>query len=739
MLHPLMVRTLLAHLPHAVPLLAVLLAAAPALALEGRVVHKATGAPVANAEVSILGLPGVAYTDAEGRFTWRPDPSPPFEVLVIQPGGRFMRPVLVERLAGGVLTIAVAPLADEAVTVVGSAPNIESTPGAGTATLSRGEIQERQSANLTETVETVAGVSVVSEGQAAVPAIRGLARGRTLILIDGARVTSERRVGPSATYLDPFALESVEVSRGPGSVAYGSDAFGGVIYARTRRVAPGAPFGVRFQGALGAGVPEQHVGFELSKGFEQGGLLAQASYRHAGDFRSPEGDVFNSGWRGSSVLVRGDHAVGAGLFSAGWQSDFGRDIERPRNNSLKTRFFYPTEDSHRFTTSYELNREGRIDHLDVTAFAGRYAQVTDQDTFATVTTPRSVERADVVANDFQVRARAESVVGPAKATVGVDVNGRYGLHALDILEAYDLAGALTATTVNVSTDRARRTDVGVFGQIDTPVGRGVAAAAGVRGDLVTTRNRGGYFGDLSTSNGSVSGFASVTVPLARGLSVTGQVSRGFRDPTLSDRYYRGPTGRGFITGNPDLEPETSLQLDAGVRYTAARYRWAFYAYQYRITNLVERYQTEKDFYYFRNRGRARIRGAELELQAELGYGLSAGLTGQVQRGVALDDGTALDDISTDTVALQLRREIGARGYAQARVAVYARDTHPGPSEQPVGAHTLVNLTGGCRVSPHLELRAAARNLLDQSYLLSPDTRAVLAPGASVMVSAVAGF
>ena len=46
-----------------------------------------------------------------------------------------------------------------------------------------------------------------------------------------------------------------------------------------------------------------------------------------------------------------------------------------------------------------------------------------------------------------------------------------------------------------------------------------------------------------------------------------QVARGFRDPVLSDRYFRGPSGRGFITGNPDLDPETSVQFDVGVRYT----------------------------------------------------------------------------------------------------------------------------------------------------------------------------
>ena len=54
------------------------------------------------------------------------------------------------------------------------------------------------------------------------PALRGLSSGRTLILIDGARVNSERRVGASATFLDPDILEGVEVARGPGSVAYGS-------------------------------------------------------------------------------------------------------------------------------------------------------------------------------------------------------------------------------------------------------------------------------------------------------------------------------------------------------------------------------------------------------------------------------------------------------------------------------------------------------------------------------------
>ena len=262
-------------------------------------------------------------------------------------------------------------------------------------------------------------------------------RGRTLILLDGGRVSSERRVGPSATYLDPFSLESVEVSRGPGSVAYGSDAFGGVILARTRRVAANTPWAGRFTGTFGAGIPEQRGGFELSKGVAGGGFLFQGHAREADDYESPSGEVFNSGWSDHGFLARGEHTLGKGVFSAGWQGDFGRDVERPRNNSQTTRFYYPTEDSHRFTASYDFYGVGGFRRMGVNAFVGTNRVVTDQDRYPTSTVTRRIERADVDANDFHVRGFAEKLFGDTKVEAGVDVNGRFGLHALDVIVDYN--------------------------------------------------------------------------------------------------------------------------------------------------------------------------------------------------------------------------------------------------------------------------------------------------------------
>jgi len=705
-------------------------------ALEGRIVLADTGEPVANAEVTILGRTGAALTDAEGRFTLQPDPMVPFEILVILPGERYMKPYLVESIPPeGPLVVRISPLVEESVTVTaGAAPDIDSAPASATTLLSHTDIEVRQPVNLIQALENVPGVNKVSEGQAAVPAIRGLARGRTLLLIDGARVTTERRAGPSAAYLDPFLLEGIQVSRGPSSVAYGSDAFGGIIYARTRRPVPGSPLRLRFLGTLGAGEPQQRVGAEVSKGFAAGGVLFQGHYRDFDDYRSPEGDVFNSGATDQGFLARAEQVVGSGLISFGWQSDFGRDIDRPRTNSRSTRFYYPIEDSHRFTASYDLGSSVGLNRMSFSTFLGSYRQRTDQDRFADDSDPRHIERADVDANDFHVRALAEKLLGGARLDFGVDVNGRYGLEAEDVVIDFDLAGKEISRRVSPTIENASRADTGLFLSAEGSVDPHLTLAGGARVDRVTTSNTGGYFGDRSTSNSAFSGYGSATVGSFGGFSFTAQLARGFRDPVISDRYFRGVTGRGFITGNPDLDPETSTQFDSAVRYTGRDLRGAVYFYEYRFHHLIERYEDLEDLFFFRNRGRARIRGIELELQTELPREINVEVAFQKQSGLALDDDTALDDISPVTFFVQVRKDLGARAFVQARAAFFAADEDPGPTEIETPGYGLLDLSAGYELDERLELRFLGRNLFDVSYPVSPDARAVLAPGISGLIS-----
>ncbi len=68
------------------------------------------------------------------------------------------------------------------------------------------------------------------------PFLRGLTGNQTLMLIDGIRLNnSTYRYGPNQylNTVDPFIINQIEIFRGGGSVAYGSDALGGTIQVLT--------------------------------------------------------------------------------------------------------------------------------------------------------------------------------------------------------------------------------------------------------------------------------------------------------------------------------------------------------------------------------------------------------------------------------------------------------------------------------------------------------------------------
>ena len=176
-----------------------------------------------------------------------------------------------------------------------------------------------------------------------------------------------------------------------------------------------------------------------------------------------------------------------------------------------------------------------------------------------------------------------------------------------------------------------------------------------------------------------------------------------------------------------------------MRYTSRRVRAAVYGYNYRIADLIERYQATADNFFFRNRGRARLRGIEVETQVDLPWRLTLEGGFQAARGRALDPEADLDGITTETGSLQARRLIGARAYAQARMAWFADDDRPGPTERVVNGYTLVDVGGGVTIAEHLELRGLVRNLFDDEYFASQDVRAVLAPGRAASITAVVRF
>lgn len=708
-----------------------LLLAAVSAALECRLVMP-DGTVLAGARVTVIGNGDSLVADRNGHFNLEPTPEVPFVLFVARPDGVALRPVTVTELPeSGVLEVMVS-VAGETVTVVsGVVPDLELPPAVAATVMGRGDLGQRLPAQLFQTIENLPGAGVSGDGHAAVPSLRGLPQHRTLLLLDDGRVSSERRAGPSATYLDPETIEEVEVVRGPGSVAYGSDAFGGVIRSRTRMPDPQGTRGLRWSALGGTGLDEIGAAAEITTGLLGGGFLLGAHYRDYGDYESPEGTVFNSGAEMRGYRFGWQAAALGGMVHAAWRTDEALDVGKPTPDSQIRRVYYPVEKSDRLSLGLERPGPGSWSRLGVTFAWDAYRLDLAKDRFATASASRDLTESRVDANDFSIRADAERPLGEWRIVVGVDVSGRYDLQAQNRYTTFDSSDELVDSEREVSIESARGTDYGLFSSL----GRGLGSwhfDFGVRGDVVTSRNEGGFFGDISTSNSSLSGFAAVAVDLMPDLALTGQVARGFRDPLLSDRYYRGETGRGFITGNPNLEPETSLQFDLALRFTPDFAAVGLYLYRYRIFDLIERFRVGDDFF-FRNRGESEITGIEVEANFVLGGGIELQVGAQALRGEIVEDDSPTDGVPAPGLFIVARGNPSNRLWWMVRGAAYARDDRPGPTEQEVPGYGVIDGGVGYTIADWLEVSLLGRNLLDHSHLASSDEDAVLAPGRSLQL------
>jgi outer membrane receptor protein involved in Fe transport len=700
-------------------------------ALECRVVSP-DGHALAGARVTIVGRGEMLVADREGIFELDPVPRVPFVLFIARPDGVALRPVtVVEIPERGPLRVEVMAAGDTVTVVSGVVPDLELPPAVAATVMGRGDLGQRLPAQLFQTLENLPGSETGGNGHAAVPSLRGMPQHRTLLLLDDGRVSAERRAGASATYLDPETIDEVEVIRGPGSVAYGSDAFGGVIRARTRMPDPQGTRELRFNLVGGHGLDELGAGAEVTTGLFGGGVMLGAHYRDYGDYRSPEGTVFNSGSEMLGFRAGWQIAAFDGVFHVGWRTDEARDVGKPAPDSDVRRVFYPEEVSHRLSLGFERPGPGKWKRLSLTFGWDEYSLTLAKDRFATDTSPRDVAESRVDANDFSVRADAERPLGDWRLVLGADVSGRYNLGAINEYTTYDGNEEIANVVREVSIENAHGTDLGIFLSLGRGLGRW-RFDVGIRGDGVWSKNEDGFFGDLSTSNSAVSGFAAIGFELTESLELTAQVARGFRDPLLSDRYYRGETGRGFITGNPDLDPETSRQLDLALRFSPDSVAVGLYVYRYRIFDLIERFRVGDDFF-FRNRGESEITGVELETSFVMGRGLELQAGAQLLSGEVVEDGSPTDGVPPPGAFAVLRGNPSPRWWWMVRGAAFARDDRPGPTEQEVPGYAVLDAGAGYTLTDGLEVSLLGRNLLDRSYFASSDEDAVPAPGRSIQL------
>jgi outer membrane receptor protein involved in Fe transport len=149
--------------------------------------------------------------------------------------------------AAGPVTAAAAPPDEEApllpaLTVTATrTPELASALPAMITVLDRAEIDRRPADQTANLLVGAPGVHLQKSNHGGgSPYIHGMTGKRILLLVDGIRINNSiYRSGPTQylNVIDPYSVERMEVVRGPASVLYGSDAFGGAVNIVTREPA----------------------------------------------------------------------------------------------------------------------------------------------------------------------------------------------------------------------------------------------------------------------------------------------------------------------------------------------------------------------------------------------------------------------------------------------------------------------------------------------------------------------
>ncbi len=698
--------------------------------LKGRVLSPA-GVPVSRAEVTLINLGQSTLTDDQGQFSLEVPSGDRSLRLKIKHPDYFEQEFQVRRpSAGQVLSFVLTPFIPQKEEVVVTAtrfPEPLTSVPAATSVVSPITIEEKLPAHITDIVQEATGVtSLGSGGFSVVPSIRGLARRRILLLVDGARLSSDRRTGPNASFLNPEDLARIEVLRSPSSVYYGSDAIGGVINFLT--YTPPAEDHFRVNGSLKYGTVNDERKVNLAFSGASKGLAYYFSLRNdeADNYRAPSGEIPLSHFTQSSLFGKVVKYSDKREVSASFLLGRGSNIGKPASNSASRPTWYPRENQNLFQFDWKEKSFGPKGQLNFHFYLNPNFLETRADRIKnSVKTQESFARTE--STDFGLQLVQEYRLLPHfRLNTGLDLYGRVKARAYNRYINFDSSGSIIETIDEYPYDGGRRTDAGLFATLDYSGFPGLDLVGGLRLDFLNSRAKtGGEI--LSTRDEALTGFLAASYQLFKQISLFANFSRAYRTPDLNEKFYTGITGRGHIIANPDLKNESSLNFDAGLKITGRRLFLGFYGFSYSIDNLVERYLIGYQLYTYGNVDRGRIKGLELEWEYFPVSRLSFFGNGYLYDGKSRVSDGPLNDIPPARLIIGSRVWFNRFSF-EVNSYLQAEKDQPGPAEIAIPGYGLLNLKATCNLNRWFRLYLRVNNLLDKEYLARPDPDSRVEPG-----------
>ena len=539
--------------------------------------------------------------------------------------------------------------------------------------ITRADIELLQLSSLQDLLDDTPGMAIGNQGGPGKVTglfLRGANANQVLVLVDGIRVGSATAGTTPVQDIPVDQIERIEIVRGPFSSLYGSDAIGGVIQIFLRH-APGT-----FTPNASAGIGS-YSRWKASSGFsatgEKGWIAVQATHDQtkginacrigaaklfAGCFADqPDRDGFHD----TALMIHGAYT-----FSDQWSAD--ALATRSQGFNKYDGGFSDSDDYATQVVGGQLHFRPN-DRLSLSLRLGGSSDF-DKDFLA-----------DVYVDHFDTRRtlgslQADVALGGGLLSAGMDWQRE-------------------AVASNYTFSEDSRTDRGVFAQWQRGLGP-QSLQANVRRD------------DNSQFGGKTTGSLLWGWDFAKDLRVTASWGTAFRAPTFNDLYYPG-------FGNPKLRPESSRNIEIGLRGTPDWGHWSLSVYRNDVSDMIT---WDAAINLPNNIDRARITGLEGAVGGKLaGWDLRATATLLDARDDAVGgvyDGNQLPRRPRQSARLDAdhrfgRFSVGASWYLNS----HAYDDIANRNR--LGGYALTNLRAGWRFNRDWKLQLALNNAFDTDY------------------------
>ncbi len=607
------------------------------------------------------------------------------------------------------------------------------------------EIRRSSARNVGELLEDIPGVRINNDGGQGMKRIkiRGEDAFRTLVMIDGQKVSEHKSMSGSPMLIDPSMIERIEVIKGPASVLYGSDAIGGAINIITKKGGTKP-----IEGEVSAGMNTSASGKNAS-GSIYGGIdgwkyRLSASIEDNDNLKTPKGEMENTYFSARSVSgflsydFTPDATVGASLDY--YDLEFGSsDVNMPG-------FTVDVPKWTRFKAA-AFGEFRNISDAFVRLRTDAFYQKSKKDMVNSV--PGTTERPDGSSVPYVMQPMAYNTTDQYGFSLQTDWQlGEWNYLIAGYELSYDDLSAQSLTQMTMSGgvipvgnylyDGYQMTNA-VYASMETQLPSDITLTYGARytwvhTDMDMTRIKGNnQITDGSTSDGKLIFNAGLLWRATDNLTLRASYAQGYRAPILQELYVDTAMGQnsGYTYANPDLKSETSDNFEIGARWASAYVSADVAAFYSEADDYITTLRVSDSEYRYSNVAEAKTFGIELTSSVRIAEtGFEPYLTATWMRR-QFQNGNGFSTYDTATPEFMLRYGVRWSGmYAGVglRTDVFARSQTAteyddgiqnvtDSSSYRLGGYTTLNLTAGVDFGPKRQYSfdLGLYNIFDKGY------------------------